>query len=129
VVELHQLVVLDERRFLDTFSRREHDSEPVVNELHFVASLLIPLLLGLVLHGLCMRFRWLSPLAKPIDHGLTVRGRRLLGANKTYRGIVAVGLGTAIGFGLRPYAWGNIGSALEPQWLSRPGLAAFGFGF
>ena len=73
-----------------------------MSDLLFVTSLLVPLLLGLVVHGLCMKFGWLSRLAKPIDQGQTFRGRRLFGANKTYRGIVAVGLGTALGFGLRP---------------------------
>jgi CDP-2,3-bis-(O-geranylgeranyl)-sn-glycerol synthase len=42
---------------------------------------------------------------------------------------VAVGLGTAIGFGLRPYVHGDVGSTLEPGWLTRPGLAPFAFGF
>ena len=101
----------------------------MLSDLRIVASLLTPLLLGLLFHGLCMKFRWLSRLAIPIDQGRTLRGHRLFGANKTYRGIVAVGFGTALGFGLRSYAWSHIGSALEPQWLSSPGIAPFGFGF
>jgi CDP-archaeol synthase len=100
-----------------------------MSDLPYVTSLLMPLLLGLVCHGLCMKFRWLSQLATPIDQGRTLRGRRLFGVNKTYRGIVVVGLGTALGFGLRAYVCSDIGSALEPQWLHQPGIAPFGFGF
>jgi CDP-2,3-bis-(O-geranylgeranyl)-sn-glycerol synthase len=100
-----------------------------MSDLLFVTSLLVPLLLGLVVHGLCIKFGWLNRLATPIDRGRTWRGRRLLGANKTYRGIVAVGLGTAVGFGLRSYIHDDVGSGLEPGWLTRPGSAPFVFGF
>jgi hypothetical protein len=62
-----------------------------------VSYLLAPLLVGLAFHGLCIRFGWLRWLARPIDAGLVLRGRRLLGDNKTYRGLVAVALGTAAG--------------------------------
>ena len=99
----------------------------MLSDLRLVASLLTPLLLGFLFHGLCMKFRWLSRLAIPIDQGRTLRGQRLFGANKTYRGIVAVGFGTALGFGFRSYAWSHTGS--EPGWLSSPGIAPFGFGF
>jgi CDP-archaeol synthase len=100
-----------------------------VSDLPFVISLLMPLLLGLVFHGLCIKFGWLRQLSAPIDQGCTLRGRRLLGVNKTYRGIVAVGLGTALGFSIRPYVFRDIASAPEPQWLHAPGIAPFGFGF
>jgi hypothetical protein len=62
------------------------------------ARLLAPLFVGLVLHGLCIRFGWLRRLAIPVDRGRTLRGQRLFGDNKTWRGIVAVALGTGIGF-------------------------------
>jgi hypothetical protein len=68
----------------------------------------------------------LSRLATPIDRGRTWRGHRVFGPNKTYRGIVAVGVGTGMGFALRPHAGGF---PLEAEWLDRPGLAAFVFGF
>ncbi len=59
------------------------------------AYLLLPLLGGAVFHGLCLKYDWLASLARPIDRGATWRGRPLLGRNKTWRGIVAVGLGGA----------------------------------
>ncbi len=76
-----------------------------------------------------MKFGWLRALGTPIDRGGTFRGRRLFGANKTHRGIVAVGLGTGLGFALRPYAGDGIGGTLEPRWLLQPGIAPFAFGF
>lgn len=57
------------------------------------AWLLIPLLLGGVLHGLAMKYNWLPWLARPIDKGKTYRGVRLFGDNKTWRGVLCVGLG------------------------------------
>ncbi len=62
------------------------------------AVLFLPLFLGFVLHGLCIRFRIGRLLARPLDLGATLRGRRLLGDNKTWRGIVCVALGAAVGF-------------------------------
>jgi len=63
--------------------------------------LFLPLLGGGVFHGLCMKLGWLSFLKSPIDRGYQVRGRRLFGSNKTFRGVVAVGIGTAILLGLQ----------------------------
>src|SRR6185369_11647711 len=53
------------------------------------ATLFAPLFLGMVAHGLCIRFGLLRGLAVPIDGGRRWRGKRLFGDNKTYRGIVA----------------------------------------
>jgi hypothetical protein len=64
------------------------------------ALLMAPLLLGLIAHGLCIRFGLLRGLARPIDRGATLGGRRLFGDNKTWRGITAVALGSALGFAL-----------------------------
>ncbi|HEX8773126.1 MAG TPA: CDP-archaeol synthase [Pyrinomonadaceae bacterium] len=72
-----------------------------MKELLSVSYLFSPLLLGLTAHGLCIKFNWLSSLYRPIDRGCSFHGKRIFGANKTYRGIVAVGLGTAIGFSLQ----------------------------
>src|SRR4030095_11983927 len=62
---------------------------------------LSPRLVGLPAHGLCIRLGWLRSLARPIAAGRTLRGRQLFGANKTYRGVVAVALGTAAGVGFQ----------------------------
>ena len=64
------------------------------------ALLFAPLFLGLLFHGLSMRFGWLRGLARPVDGGRTWRGRRWFGENKTWRGLVAVALGTGAGYAL-----------------------------
>ena len=69
-----------------------------------------PLFFGLFTHGLCIRFGALRPLTRPIS-------TRLFGANKTYRGLACVALGTAVGFVL-------IRPSLLP--MDPPGLALVG---
>jgi CDP-2,3-bis-(O-geranylgeranyl)-sn-glycerol synthase len=86
----------------------------VNRDLSIVVALFGPLFAGLVLHGFCIKFGWL----RPLDHGALLRGRRLFGDSKTYRGIVAVALGAAVGYAAFPPG------ALH---LSRPGAAIFGF--
>lgn len=71
-----------------------------------VSYMLLPLLGGLAFHGFCMKFKWLSFLGRPIDGGRTFRGRQLFGPNKTYRGIIAVGFGTAVGCGIQAMVGG-----------------------
>lgn len=66
-----------------------------------VSYLFLPLLGGAAFHGLCMKFNWLNFLARPFDGGKTFRGRPLFGPNKTIRGIVSVGVGTSVLFGLQ----------------------------
>jgi CDP-2,3-bis-(O-geranylgeranyl)-sn-glycerol synthase len=95
------------------------------HDLGLVASLFSPLFLGLVAHGLCIKFGWLRFAARPIDHGIQLRGRPLFGANKTCRGVLAVALGSALGYALQ-----GLTPALQPQvWHGLPlaGLAALGF--
>jgi hypothetical protein len=65
-----------------------------------LAYLFIPLLVGLALHGICIKYDILAFLCRPIDRGRSFHGRRIFGDNKTWRGVVVVSLGTAIGFGL-----------------------------
>ena len=72
-----------------------------MDDLLKVSYLLAPLLLGLAFHGLCIKFGWLRWLAWPVDAGFVLRGKRLLGDNKTYRGVVVVALGTAAGVALQ----------------------------
>jgi hypothetical protein len=60
------------------------------------AIVMAPLFVGLATHGICIRFGAARQLARPIS-------TRLFGANKTYRGLVCVAAGTAVGFGvIRP---------------------------
>jgi len=100
-----------------------------LTELERAISLTAPLLVGLAAHGLCMKFGLLSALAMPIDAGRTFRGRRLLGKNKTYRGVIAVGAGTAVGFLLRAALDGATPPGTEAPWLHRPSVGTFIFGF
>jgi hypothetical protein len=96
-----------------------------MRELNLVAALFGPLFVGLVFHGLCIRFGWLHSLAVPIDGGTRLRSRPLFGANKTYRGVLAVALGASAGYGLQSFA-----PELQPpalRALATPGAAAFGF--
>lgn len=73
----------------------------LVGEFLGILLLLLPLLGGAVLHGLCMKHGWLGFLAKPIDAGRTFRGRPILGHSKTWRGPVCVGAGAAVVWGLQ----------------------------
>lgn len=68
-----------------------------------ISYLFSPLLIGLTAHGFAIKFGWFSSLVKPIDNEKTFRGKRIFGANKTYRGLVAVGLGTALGFTIQTF--------------------------
>ncbi len=72
-----------------------------MKELLAVSYLFSPLLIGLAVHGIFMKFNWLSVLCRPIDRGQTFRGKPIFGENKTYRGIFVVALGTAIGFAVQ----------------------------
>ena len=74
------------------------DMHLVFSDIREGARLVSPLFGGLALHGLCIRFGWGAGLAVPIDGGAMLRGRRLFGDNKTYRGIFAVAIGTGLGF-------------------------------
>jgi hypothetical protein len=58
--------------------------------------LFLPLIGGAIFHGICMRYHWLAFLAKPIDFHATFRGRRIFGEHKTFRGVIAFGIGTAL---------------------------------
>jgi hypothetical protein len=66
-----------------------------------LAYLFLPLLVGLALHGFCIKYDAMAFLCRPIDRRRKFRGKRIFGDNKTYRGVVVVSLGTAIGFGLQ----------------------------
>lgn len=83
-----------------------------------------PLFLGLALHGLALRHRWLPFLQLLLDAGATFRGRRVFGANKTLRGIAFVSLGTAIGYALA--AWLGLFSTLPWPSLSTGWWIALG---
>ena len=58
--------------------------------------LLLPLLGGGIVHGLCLRYDLLPWLATPIDRGANFRGQPLLGSHKTFRGPVTMLMGSAL---------------------------------
>jgi CDP-archaeol synthase len=92
-----------------------------------VSYLLSPLLVGLITHGICIRFGWLRSLARPIDAGRTLCGTQLFGANKTYRGVVAVAFGTAVGVGFQ-VALHRVGVAHGWELLDYGNAAVVGLG-
>jgi hypothetical protein len=74
---------------------------PAIPPLLGILFLLLPLLGGALLHGLCMKHGWLGFLAMPIDAGRTFRGRPIFGHSKTWRGPVCVAAGAAAVWGLQ----------------------------
>lgn len=68
----------------------------MLGELAGTLYLLLPLLGGAVVHGLCMKYGCFVALARPIDAGRQLHGRPLFGHSKTWRGPVAVAAGAAI---------------------------------
>ena len=50
--------------------------------------LIAPLLVAGVVHAPVIKLNLLPALARPLDLGLTVRGERIFGANKTWRGLL-----------------------------------------
>jgi hypothetical protein len=82
--------------------------------------------------GLCNRYNWASGLAVPVDGGLTLRGRRLFGNNKTVRGILAGSLGTAVVMALQAKVCHRISSARALEYsdysIIQPWLLGFVLG-
>jgi CDP-archaeol synthase len=97
-------------------------------EMLVVSYMLFPLLVGLTFHGFCIKFKWLTSLAHPID-GSMFRGQRLFGANKTYRGLIAVGFGTALGFGIQSLILHQITSIRHLELIDYSPLNWFPLGF
>jgi hypothetical protein len=73
----------------------------VAREILGTAYLLLPLLGGALVHGLCMKHGWLAFLARPVDRDRTWRGRPIFGHSKTFRGPICVAAGAAAGFALQ----------------------------
>jgi hypothetical protein len=69
----------------------------VKNEFLDGAVLVAPLLGGFICHGVCIHYQLFKGLVRPVDRGTLFRGHRVLGDNKTYRGLLCVTLGSGIG--------------------------------
>jgi hypothetical protein len=63
--------------------------------------LLLPLLGGAIVHGVCMKIDAFAFLKRPIDGGLRWRERPLFGHSKTFRGPVLVAVGAGAVFALQ----------------------------
>jgi hypothetical protein len=74
-----------------------------VREILGTAWLLLPLVGGALLHGLCMRQGWLAFLARPIDGGIALGKRPLFGRSKTWRGPVTVAIGAGAVWALQQH--------------------------
>lgn len=93
------------------------------------AVFLLPLLGGGIFHGLVMKYRVAPGLARPIDGGRSWRGVRLFGDNKTWRGLLAAGLGVGASQALVFLLWGDT-SVFQAVFVLKYGLFSwFIFGF
>jgi len=85
--------------------------------------LAVPVIGSGVFHMVVVKQRWLAALARPLDGGRTLRGRRLFGDNKTWRGVlVMIGAGSAIGVAQGALGGASLArvSALAEVWLLEP---------
>src|SRR5262249_24549784 len=113
-----------------------------VDSLARAAWLALPVVLAGLTHVAVLRARLLPGLAVPLDRGLQLRGRRLFGDNKTWRGAIVMvaatagwaaalpapapsaGLGALMGLG---YVLGELPNSLVKRQLDvPPGSAARG---
>jgi CDP-archaeol synthase len=93
----------------------------------------LPVILGGLTHVLVIRAGLFARLARPLDGGLTVRGRRLLGDNKTARGALVM-IAATTGWtaaqwllhrcGAVPWSWHPIDLTRVPVWQVGPLMGA-----
>jgi len=53
-----------------------------------------PVIFAALLHGIVMKYEFIHWLKKPMDMGVTFRGKPLFGSNKTWRGFIVCTIGT-----------------------------------
>jgi len=71
----------------------------------------LPVVGAFLAHAPVLRFDLLPGLARPTDAGATLRGRRLLGANKTWRGVIVMAGGVVVAALLlarTPWFWSRL---------------------
>lgn len=100
----------------------------IVPEVLGTAYLLLPLLGGALVHGLCLKFGWLGFLARPMDGGATLGGRPLFGRSKTFRGPLTVAAGAAAVFTLQQSLLHRVDSVASLELVDYAGLPGWWFG-
>lgn len=83
-----------------------------------------PILGSFLVHAPVLRFDLFPSLARPLDGGATYRGRRLFGANKTWRGALAMAAGV-VAATLLLSPWASYWSRLPPE-IQAAGPLPFG---
>ena len=101
---------------------------PLAREVLGVVYLLLPLLGGAALHGLCMRYGWLGFLARPMDGGRSFRGQPLFGHSKTFRGPVTVALGAGAVWAFQQNVLHRLGAFAALELVDFASLPGFWFG-
>lgn len=76
------------------------------------AYLFAPLVVAAVLSAVVLKYDLWKPLRVPIDGGSRVRGRRLFGDSKTWRGVVVAVVGCTAGVAIQKYVVGDTRLAL-----------------
>ena len=66
-----------------------------------------PFLVASALSGVVLKLDLFPWMKRPLDFGATVRGHRVFGANKTWRGLVATALGCVVGVAIQRFAIGG----------------------
>jgi hypothetical protein len=88
----------------------------VSGQLAEAAWLFLPLVGSFVAHAPVLKFDWMRPLNRPIDGGRVLRGRRLLGDHKTWRGAIVMSAGTAAAtlvLSRWPWYWSRLPDAVQ----------------
>ena len=88
--------------------------------------LFLPLLCGAAVSGIVLRYNLWPYLVRPIDGGVTFRGRRLFGDNKTWRGMACSLLGCLMMVAAQKYAIGDRADTLALIDYSQVSVFALG---
>ncbi len=102
-------------------------SESPASDPGAAARVVLPVLLGGVVHSIVIGRDLLPLLRKPIDFGVRFRGEPLLGANKTFRGPLVMAAVSAVGAWALAHVWEPYQYPRGFGFLARPG-PAFRFG-
>ena len=89
------------------------NAQPIPPALACAAYVSLALAMAGIVHLAWLRSPWSCRFAQPLDGAATWRGRRIFGANKTWRGLMVMPLAAALGF------W--LGAQLRdflPAWLA-----------